>query len=254
LRAAPAAVGSELRELCGVRAALQLLLQCKPELIRGGALRVVCDNQGVRDSCSTLGSSKPHILRVILDIWRLRFEADCYLLFEWRPRSDPLIRSVDALSKVYDDTDWSCEAFMEVCQFFGVCPALDVFASEYTHKCARFFSRYWCTGSAGVDAMSHSWKVPGAETGGCWIHPPFALLSQVVARIVRDKVACILVFPAWTCPWRSVIEGHALPPLFDFSRALTQPAFSPSPRVNVAETGAHWRSHMLAARFEFGKS
>ena len=35
--------------------------------------------------------------------------------------------------------------------------AVDLFASDANNQCGRFFSLYWCRGTAGVNAFAYFW-------------------------------------------------------------------------------------------------
>jgi hypothetical protein len=250
LQSRPSAVSSLLRELQAGHFALSELFRRYRDRFKGRAIRIINDNAGLRDVCSQLSSSVPAVFAVAADIWRMAFENDCMLSFEWRPRSDALVRQVDSLSKRDDATDWICVAYREVIDFFGVEPQLDVFASEFSTRCTHYYSRYLSASCAGADALRQPWSaLPGSDTPVvCWLAPPFSLLSATVGRIVRDKVVGVLVFPAWQAPWRAVIDQHAQPRRFLFSGAAVQPAFVPSLRVPGHATAA-WRTPMMAALF-----
>jgi hypothetical protein len=45
--------------------------------------------------------------------------------------------------------------------------SIDLFASNLSHHLPKFYSKYWCQGTAGVDAFAFDW---GDEI--CWVVPP----------------------------------------------------------------------------------
>ena len=64
-------------------------------------------------------------------------------------------------------------------------PQRDLFASSYNSRCKEFFGTE-------DDAMSKSWT-------GClnWCNPPFAMLGQVAAKILRERPEVVIVVPDW---------------------------------------------------------
>ena len=64
-------------------------------------------------------------------------------------------------------------------------PTRDLFASTRNSRCKEFFGEEY-------DAMSKSWV-------GClnWCNPPFAILSQVVTKILEERPEVVIVVPDW---------------------------------------------------------
>ena len=62
---------------------------------------------------------------------------------------------------------------------------------------SRFASREPSPDAEWVDAMKHSWT---RENG--WIHPPFSMLANVLAKIKRDRATATVIAPWWPSqPW-----------------------------------------------------
>ena len=64
-------------------------------------------------------------------------------------------------------------------------PTRDLFASTRNSRCKEFFGEE-------DDAMSKSWV-------GClnWCNPPFAILNQVVTKILEERPEVVIVVPDW---------------------------------------------------------
>ena len=69
---------------------------------------------------------------------------------------------------------------------------MDVFANDSNKKCAKFFSKWWCRGTSGVDAFCYNW-----EKEVCWIVPPPSLVARVILRIQQSNVVGVLIVPKW---------------------------------------------------------
>ena len=88
------------------------------------------------------------------------------LHIEWIPRA--LNRQADFISKIRDCDDWQTtrELFDELNSIWGPY-AVDCFSSYCNNKVDKFYSRFWNSGCAGVDALYQSWAGEN-----CWLVPP----------------------------------------------------------------------------------
>ena len=69
---------------------------------------------------------------------------------------------------------------------------VDCFASQYTAKCEKFYSKFWCPGSHGVDAFCFDWS-----RENCWLVPPLYLVVKVIFHLEFCHSRGTLVVPAW---------------------------------------------------------
>jgi len=83
---------------------------------------------------------------------------------------------------------------------------LDLFATDLTTRCGRFFSRVAAPNSSGVNAMDHDWTADN-----CWANPPFNLVGPVVHRIIQTAARVTLVAPHWEAQpwWAPAVEACA---------------------------------------------
>lgn len=70
-------------------------------------------------------------------------------------------------------------------------PQVDAFSTAASAR----FPYYW---SASQDAFRQPWE----KFQPLWINPPFALLAQVIARVVNMRLRAYVVVPDWDCLWR----------------------------------------------------
>ena len=111
----------------------------------------------------------------------------------------------DRLSRENDSTEWTLgrAAFRRLEHRYGP-HTIDLFATELTTQCARFYARRHCPGAFGVNALRHPWA---AENG--WANPPFHLVGAVVYRIVATRATVTLIAPVWRAQpwWRTAVEA-----------------------------------------------
>ncbi|KAG2423162.1 hypothetical protein HYH02_000150 [Chlamydomonas schloesseri] len=76
---------------------------------------------------------------------------------------------------------------------------VDLFASAGNTQLPRFFSRFFCPGSSGVDALAQPWG--GLNAYGCPPADPDFLLA-VVQKLREERAAATLIVPYWPAqPW-----------------------------------------------------
>ena len=137
------------------------------------------------------GSRKEMIQKVVKRIFEFCHERSIQLWIEWIPRKDNVL--ADALSKFYDSDDWMLNS-----KFFRILDKLwgphtfDRFASATNKHCMQFNSRFWCPGSAGVNALAYDWV---GENN--WVNPPFALIGRVLLHMKACKAVGTIIVPWW---------------------------------------------------------
>lgn len=101
----------------------------------------------------------------------------------------------DELSRVrvdYSDFKLHPALFERLCrQFFR--PTHDLFATAANTQLPLFFSRLPQPGAAAVDAFHQSWSQLRA-----YANPPFAIMGQVLRKVLADQATIWLVAPVWT--------------------------------------------------------
>ena len=132
-------------------------------------MRVVhyTDNQAVK-SIIEIGSKKPHLLQIALDIFHACKEKKIRLTVEWKPRDHPLLQHADFGSKSFDESAYSLDfnSFFVILEFFNnVTIDVDVMANDWNKK-SNFFSKLEEWGSSGVNFFSQ--KLDSSVIN--WIH------------------------------------------------------------------------------------
>ncbi len=136
-----------------------------------------------------------HLARLIRELvfWAedrgLRLHGE-YIASEDNVEADSLSRSVT------DFTDWRLDTrvFVQVCQIFGT-PKIDLFASAANKLLSVFVSYKPQPGALFVDALSPfcCWR----DFELSFINPPFAIISQVLQKLIEDRACAIFILPVW---------------------------------------------------------
>jgi hypothetical protein len=130
--------------------------------------------------------------RMIREIFELAQQHGIELRIQWIPREENT--RADIISKFFDTSDWkiSPAIFRRLERRWGS-PAVDLFATHLNRLVPRFFSRFWCPGTHGVDSFARDW----GQFPLCWCNPPFGLIAQVLAHAAECGARLILIVPAW---------------------------------------------------------
>lgn len=233
---------STWRELSAVLLGVQSFVRA----LTGRTVRWRTDNQAAAFILET-GSRVQEIQIIARDIFLFCRAHAIHIVPLWIPRAENT--QADALSRRVDLDDWglSREAFARLAVRWGL-PAIDLFADARNTLCALFMAYRPSPGAIAIDALASSW--PDLLLYAC---PPWAMLSRVLARILRDRREMILIVPVWPRqPWwpllcpdgvhssLAVVDWHGLT-RNDFSLGISgRPSFL---------LQSHWRFHALALRF-----
>jgi len=184
--------------------AITLALQSFRALIPAGTVIRLRTDSMVALGVLEAGSSRSPVLMAqyralheLCDAMRveLRVEHISSVLNDW----------ADRLSRENDSTDWtlSSAAFQQLEQRYGP-HSVDLFATELSTRCLRFYARRHCPGAIGINALRHPWAGENA-----WANPPFHLVGAVVYRIVATRATVTLVAPVWRAQpwWRAAVEA-----------------------------------------------
>ena len=122
---------------------------------------------------------------------------------------------------------------------------VDLFATSTNSQLPRFYSRFYCPGSSGVNSLLQPW---GGQN--CYANPPYEadMLSMVVQKLKEDRASATLVVPYWPAQpwWQQLMEVATdlvfLPQEHDlFAPGLGGSAtFLPPPRWQVAAVRVDW--------------
>tara|TARA_R110002050_G_scaffold79905_2_gene170913 strand:- start:1354 stop:2904 length:1551 start_codon:yes stop_codon:yes gene_type:complete len=128
----------------------------------------------------------------------------------WEPAWVPSERQLaDAPSRWKDDHGWELQdsVYDKLCSEMDVIPQVDLFATGQNNKCARYFTRFYQVGSAGVDAMRYSWA--DCPFYGC---PPVPLVQSVALKIAAEGVHLqgVLVVPSAPGPALQILRRCAV--------------------------------------------
>ena len=154
------------------------------------------------------GSTSLRLQRQALEIFQFCALNNVSIEIEWVPRS--LNEYADSLSRVINFDDWSvstsfCAYISSLFSPFTV----DKFVSPDSAKCSRFYYKFWCPGTEGVDAFSVDWA--GKNN---WMVPPVYLISRTVFHLEVCSARGILVIPKWLSAalWPTVFPMGGLRP------------------------------------------
>ena len=120
--------------------------------------------------------------------WGVRVEA------MWRSREEGVIRLADLGSRDYheDDVSLDFDTFLQVIERFGQFD-VDCFASAFTKKAVRFFSRLEVLGTSGVDFF-----LQGLDPrDNHWVFPPPSKLCEATLHLQEQGVSAVMVVPVW---------------------------------------------------------
>lgn len=110
---------------------------------------------------------------------------------QWIPRS--LNAKADYISRFKDFDDWEVipEVFDSLNAMFGP-HTVDCFANYQNAKIARFYSRFWNPGTAGVDVFYQDWSKDIA-----WLVPPVSIVPRTLCFMFENRLKGTLVSPYW---------------------------------------------------------
>lgn len=189
---------SALRELYAVYATLFSFRN----VIVGHRICVYTDSSAVAVICRK-GSMQPNLQEFALQIRTLVKSVGVDLQVRWVPRF--LNEEADFFSKHKDWDDWgiSSDLFEKIDANWGR-HTIDLFANTRNAKVYRFFSKFWCPGTVGVDAFAHEWK-----NDVVWAVPPISLVPRFLEHFMMFGRKGTLVVPKWPSAqfWPFIVDG-----------------------------------------------
>ena len=169
---------------------VSIYLTLHEQIFAGQAVTWYTDNQAV-PIIAYKGSMKADLNFLALEIHKTCLIKDIELNLFWVPREQNEL--ADELSKVEDTEDWQVQ--VHIFQFLQKrykTFTLDPFASNLSAKTEKFFSKYWCRNSSGVDAFSYCW-----EDEILWLVPPPRLIARVLFHAKLSRGKGLLIVPKW---------------------------------------------------------
>ena len=171
--------------------ALFYALNCFVNDIKGHKLVYITDSQCTDIVCQK-GSPKLN-----LHFWALKIDEFCRdhkvkFFTTWVPRE--LNTEADELSKFKDPDNWSIDRrlFEKAETLIQKTFTVDNFASDQNSQCQKFFSRFACPNSAGINAFKFNWF---GEV--CWLTPPPKLALKSIQHLKDSYSEGVLIVPKW---------------------------------------------------------
>ena len=165
--------------------------------IKGSKIVYITDSQSCESICRK-GSSKMNLHTYAEKIQKFCLANKIDFAIAWVNRTQN--QEADFMSKIVDSDGWSikCEFFDRIKKLTSLVFTLDAFASNENRKCDRFYSRFMCPNSLGVNALLFSW-----QTEIVWACPPPVMATKVLWKFYNDKCKGVIVFPDWhsSCIW-----------------------------------------------------
>ena len=166
------------------------VIHSKSDDLSNSIVKVVSDNKNVSHILQ-VGSKKPDLQDIAVNIHEVCEQNRISIQPAWVPRHQNKV--ADSLSRVADKDDWGLnkEVFLILQKHFGTYD-IDFFATHYNTKCRTFYSKFWCPGTSGVDALSFSWSHENN-----WLVPPPKLAARAFHKCVYDRASATIVIPEW---------------------------------------------------------
>ena len=179
-------LSSTYRELLAVK----LVLQSYGAILTNQAIQINIDNFNAT-RILTIGSSKPHLQRLAIEIFNYCLSYNIKLIPEWTPRE--LNRCADYYSKIKDTDSWGIdrETFEFINSQYGDF-TVDRFADDRNKKLPTFNSRYYCPGTSHVNTFTANWS---GENN--WLSPPISLIGSAIRHLKLCKGVGTLLVPVW---------------------------------------------------------
>lgn len=145
-------------------------------------------------------TSSASLLHVAKEIWHLLLQNRVRIHATYLPGVENVAADRASRRAEMDHMDYgiSWRGWAHVCSWLGYTPSIDLFATQRSARCARFFS--WAPEplSVGVDAFCHEWPIQNG-----YAYPPPALILRVVQEALERRLKrLVLVTPNWSsAPW-----------------------------------------------------
>ena len=164
------------------------VIRSKSDVLSNTKVKVVSDNKNVSHILQ-VGSKKQDLQAIAVNIHDICDKKHIAVQPIWVPRDQN--QMADSLSRVPDKDDWGLneKVFHDLQKRYGA-HEIDLFATHYNTQCQKFYSKFWCPGSSGVDAFAFSWS-----EGNNWLVPPPKLITKALQKCVCDRARATIVIP-----------------------------------------------------------
>lgn len=205
---------SSLREIIALREGLSSLAERAPDLLLHGAVQYRTDSQVAAAAVNRMGGN-PSLFKEVKELWTLCKQLDCELSVLWQPREDDMQVYADLLSKLTDNSAWELNAkvyklIMKRLPRFNTpkgrkrrAITVDLFADGSNNKHERFFCRWFCPGTAGINSFEQRWDWYWCKTQNKWrrhmgfYNGPFDCMGRILRKILDERADVVLVYPRW---------------------------------------------------------
>jgi hypothetical protein len=179
-------LSSTNRELRAVKYALSSLQSS----LAHSSVRVYVDNYAT-SRILTVGSRRPHLQKIAMEIFKICLHSDIRVLPQWIPRE--LNSIADYYSKMRDTDDYTIDdqSFQRIDHLYGP-HTFDRFADDKNAKTTKFNSKYHCPGSNGVDAFAEQWR-----NDNNWLCPPVSLIAATFRHRKTCRAVGTVIVPVW---------------------------------------------------------
>lgn len=109
------------------------------------------------------------------------------------------IAPMDRLSRLSDKTDIALQdrAYQWLTNYLNLKPTLDTFATRFTNKCPKFYSRTSDPLAAGTNTFTQPW-----QQEKIYAFPPTNLIWRTINKIEEEGCRSMVITPNWpTKPW-----------------------------------------------------
>jgi hypothetical protein len=140
-----------------------------------------------------MGGGVSYLSRIAESLWLWLIRRGCTIFC--RHIAGVLNTRADRASRHRGDrSEWQLchHAFRDIEQQFGP-HSVDLMASRTNTLLSRYYSRYGDPSAVGEDCLKADWRLEG----NMYCHPPFAMIPQILQKLVREKVELTLVAPVW---------------------------------------------------------
>ena len=131
--------------------AVLYVLQSYAEKLANQSVKIFVDNQSA-SRILTIGSPKPHLQEVLLEVLKFCFRFGISIEAQWLPREENLC--ADLLSRFIDKDDWRLNprVFSMIDKKWGP-HSIDRFSSHLNNQVPKFNSKFFSAACFGVDAL-----------------------------------------------------------------------------------------------------
>jgi hypothetical protein len=128
---------------------------------------------------------------IALKIFQICADNAIHLEIQWIPRTE--IEKADFISRLIGIGDWQItrDCFKAIERLWGI-HTVDCFANYYSKKVSKYFSRFWNSGSSGVDFF-----VQNIKGENCLVIPPVELIVRAPHYLYVCKPTATMIVSFW---------------------------------------------------------